>query len=631
MCGINGILSFSSNLDLKKCIDGMNTSLNHRGPDDSGCWIDQNRNVALGQTRLSILDLSSSGHQPMVDEQIGNVITYNGEVFNYKSLNKNNLEGNKFKSNTDTETILKLYGKEGVKMLPKLNGMFAFAIWDETKECLILARDRSGKKPLYYSNSNGFFAFASELKALFTLPWISKELDEKVMYDFLTYNTVATPNTMFKGIYKMIPGNYMIIDKNGIKEYESFNDLKFEKLIFDSEKTLEDMIFNKLKESVELRMISDVPVGAFLSGGVDSSAIVALMRENTNNDIKTFTIGFENQPKYNELQFAELISKKYNTNHFIKTITQNDLLDFIPRVVEIYDEPQADTTAIPIYFISQLAKENNIKVVLNGDGPDELFSGYSNYSKFVKNYKYYNLASKAPSFIKKIVYNSVQNFRPDTPISEIFQRLYLGQELYWPGAGGMKESVKRKILSDKLISSIGSHSSHDYIIKIKEDFKKFQNGEEFDYINWLCYSGYKQAVIEKFLYRSDRLGMAHSIESRSPFLDQEMVRLALSIPGKYKIKNGENKYILKKSLERILPNEILYRKKMGFNLPIREWAGDTIGAYVNDNIIQFSKETGWFNPEMVKHQVKLLKDGNSAYTNSIWSLFFIMNWYKKWF
>lgn len=632
MCGINGIFKLSSsNLNLKDAVSAMNVQLAHRGPDDNGVWIDDNNTLALGQTRLSILDLSSAGHQPMHDNIAKNTIVYNGEVYNYKLLNNKFLTSETFDSHSDTETILKLYRKLGIDMLPHLNGMFAFALWDSSKEELILARDRSGKKPLYFTEMNGNFSFSSELKALFELPWIKKEIDEKVLYDFLTFNSVATPNTMFKGISKFKPGHYMVVTKTGIKTYESFNDLKHKDLEFSSEKELENMVFQKLEESVKLRMISDVPVGAFLSGGVDSSAIVALMRNNTPNEIKTFTIGFEDQPNYNELQYAEKISKRYNTNHFVKTVSPNDLLDFIPKITDIYDEPQADTTAIPIYFISELAKKENIKVVLNGDGPDELFSGYTNYERYAKTYQYYQFASKTPRFVKSLAHSIVDKIKPDSPLSEMTNRLYNQQDFYWPGAAGMKEGVKLNVLSNEFKESINGHSSYAYVKQLKDDYYKFLDGASFDYINWLCYSGYRHAVTERFLFRADRLGMANSIEARSPFLNHEMVQLALSIPGGYKIKNGVNKYILKKSLERILPNDILYRKKMGFNLPIREWAKESIYNGVKDNVAQFNKDTNLFNLEEVNSQLRLLKNGDNQYTNNIWTIYFLINWYKKWF
>ncbi|WP_111682126.1 asparagine synthase (glutamine-hydrolyzing) [Winogradskyella tangerina] len=630
MCGINGVFELSDNeIDLVGAISKMNTRLNHRGPDDSGLWLNEAKNLGIGQTRLSILDLSNAGHQPMIDHR--NTIVYNGEVFNYQFLNKSYLNDEKFFSTSDTETILKLYGKLGINAIEKLNGMFAFAIWDGVKEELILARDRSGKKPLYYTTMGGKFVFSSELKGIFELPWIKKELDEEALYDFLTFNNVLTPKTMFKDIHKFVPGHYMVVNKKGIKTYEPYQHLTQNSLEFSSEKELSDMVYSKLEESVASRMISDVPVGAFLSGGVDSSAIVALMRENTAHEIKTFTVGFEGQPDYNELTYAEQVSKMFNTNHFVKTVTPNDLLDFIPKITEIYDEPQADTTAIPIYFISKLAREENIKVVLNGDGPDELFSGYSSYERYVKLNKYFKIIEKAPHFFKEIIPMVTKMINKGAPMHEMANRLANNQDFYWPGAGGFKEGIKADLISDQFKTSIGNHSSYNYVKELKKDYEQFLNGNKFDYINWLSYSGYRNAITERFLFRADRLGMANSIEARSPFLNHEMVHLALAIPGEYKIKNGINKYILKKSLERILPHDILYRKKMGFCLPIKEWANETIYHTVKDNIKQFNNDTGFFNSKTVNEQLELLKQGKEEYTNNIWTIYFLMNWYKRWF
>ena len=358
MCGINGIFSLGDYpIDRAKIglnLEKMNSKLIHRGPDDNDIWLHERIPIGVAQSRLSILDLSSAGHQPMLDTTNRNLITYNGEIFNFRQLNKDYLRGEKFHSGTDTETILKMYRKFGLEMLTKLNGMFAFALWDEKKQELIIARDKSGKKPLYYTEQSGRFCFASELKALFELDWVNREIDEKVLYDFLTYDLVPPPNTMFKNIFKFKPGHFMRINTKGIIDYKPYFELKKKSLQFETESQLADLIFNQFDSSVKDRMISDVPVGAFLSGGVDSSAVVALMRKNTKQNIKTFTIGFEGQPNYDEVHHAEKVSKLFDTDHHVKIVKPQDLIEVLPTIVEIYDEPQADTTSIPIYFLSQL-------------------------------------------------------------------------------------------------------------------------------------------------------------------------------------------------------------------------------------------------------------------------------------
>ena len=638
MCGINGIIRFDSNpcesQRMLSHLQRMNNALSHRGPDDQDVWCHEHHMVGLGQTRLSILDLSSAGHQPMPDLLNGNMISYNGEIFNYRRLNDYYLKDEKFESGTDTETILKLYRKMGLEMVGKLNGMFAFCLWDEDKSELIIARDKSGKKPLYFTQQAGHFAFSSELKGLFELPFVKKELDNKVLYDFLTYNLVPPPNTMFKGVSKFKPGYYMRIGLKGIIEYKPYFELKKLPLDFENENHLADLVFNKFDESVRDRMISDVPVGAFLSGGVDSSAVVALMRKNTQQSIKTFTIGFEGQPNYDEVAYAGRVSKLFNTDHHVKMVKPQDLIDFLPTIVDIYDEPQADTTSIPIYFISQLAAEEGIKVVLNGDGADELFAGYSNYKRNLKLFPYFSLLSGIPNPLLKALYGIGAPLNNGHPAFDMLARLKEGQEFFWPGARSIKESDKKRKLDRGFLDSISPHSSYNYVESLLDDYSSFlgktTRTKVRDLVEWMSFSGFKHADIERFLYRSDRLGMAHSIESRSPFLNIDMVELGLSVPSEYKIKNGEAKYILKKAFERILPNEVLYRKKMGFVLPIREWGADTITGTIEDGLDSFISNYGIFEKEILKKEIQEFKNGNKNLTNTVWTTYFLMKWFNKW-
>jgi asparagine synthase (glutamine-hydrolysing) len=635
MCGINGIVSFKNKLsqdESYQILHSMNSCLLHRGPDDSGVWVHEHADVGLGQTRLSILDLSEAGHQPMHDTKTGNVITFNGEIFNFRDLNTEYFKQEKFISGTDTETILKLYRKFGLGMLNMLNGMFSLGLWDEQNQELILARDKSGKKPLYYTEQNGKFLFASELKAILGLPWVKKELDEKALYDFLTYNVVLPPYTMFKNIFKFDAGHYMRVNNKGILDYKPYYTLEKKTFEFENESQVTDAVYEALAKSVKYRMISDVPVGAFLSGGVDSSAVVALMRQNSEKQIKTFTIGFEGQPDYNEIKYAEGVANMFDTDHHVKMVKPDDLMEFLPKVVDIYDEPQADTTSIPIYFISELAKQQNIKVVLNGDGADELFAGYRNNLKYVNNYPYFKAFDQLPTFAKKMMANLISPFDNGNPVFEMMNRLTNGQEYYWPGAQSVKESSKKILLNTSFSEKLINHSSYWYVDYLKDKYKVFKNSAngEVDLIEWMSFSGFYHADMQRFLYRSDRLGMAHSIESRSPFLNIDVVELALSIPSSLKIKNNEPKYILKKSLERILPNDVLYRKKMGFCLPIREWASDTIVEYIENNYASFSSNYNIFNEETIKSQLSSLKAGNQNYTNNVWTIYFLMRWFNKW-
>lgn len=631
MCGINGIIDPFGTRDLFPLIKKMNTVLTHRGPDNEGVFCSDIDRLALGHTRLSILDLTESGHQPMISEENGNILVFNGEIFNYLELNLKYLSHAQFKSSSDTETILKLYNLLGPKFLEELDGMFSIAIWDKNNTELILARDLSGKKPLYFSDEGSRFSFSSELKGLFELPWIKRDINEKALYDFLTFNFVKTPESIFKGVNKFRAGHVMHVRNGKITKYEPFKTLKKKTIPSISYKHYENDLYDIIERSVRRRMISDVPVGAFLSGGVDSSAVVALMRKFSAQTIKTFTVKFSNQPAYNEDVFAGRVAKEFNTDHYVHEVTKSDTLDFIHNITSIYDEPQSDTTSIPIYFISKLAKESGVKVVLNGDGPDELFAGYDNFSRYNKLNKYYESTLRLPKPLRGLFRSTVNLYWPNSNLSEIGNRLYFGQDLMWPGSTGMKESFKKSLLSPSFIARLGQVNSYSIVEDVKLEFDSFNQGKSADYINWLCFAGYKQSIIERFLFRSDRLGMANSIEARSPFLSDEMVEFALSVPSEWKVRQGINKYIFKKSLERVLPNEILYRKKMGFNLPIREWASETICEFLLTEIDSFSKETGWVNSAAVKNQVEQLKRGNNQVVNNLWTLYFLINWYKKWF
>jgi len=631
MCGINGFMILGNHRPelASDLLNHMNQAIKHRGPDDSGTWIDENRGIALGHLRLSIIDLSPAGHQPMSDNS-GDQIVFNGEIYNYKELKKQLTDIN-FKSESDTEVLLHLYKKYGHKALNLLNGMFAFAFYDSTNEVLKLARDRAGKKPLYYTTTNGIFAFSSEIKALLTLPWIKPTPDNQAVYNFLTFNNLDAPETMFNGIQKLGPGECMTVSKSGIIEHYSYYDINYTDKRNLSESELADEVFNALDKSVDYRMIADVPVGAFLSGGVDSSAVVALMRKYSSNTIKTFSVGFDGQPDYDERIWADKISKMFHTEHYEKIVTKDDIEEFLPEIVNIFDEPMADATCIPIYFISQLARKHNTIVVQTGDGADELFAGYRGWKKYQTLYPWYNRISAMPEFARKAIASISAEKNEESPINEIIQRATQQQELFWGSAKAFKESTKKSFLEQSWIDKVPLPDSYQVIKKHRVKFDSIK--KKYPWLtdnDWMCYLGYTYVIPSKYLYRMDRIGMAHSIEIRNPFLDYNLVDLALSVPYSMKTKNGEPKYILKKSLERILPNEVLYRKKMGFCVPLREWAGDIMLNYVEREMNSFCSNTGIFKKEGLQKHVREIRNGNQQYTNNLWTVYFMMQWFKKW-
>ncbi|CAN5570782.1 asparagine synthase (glutamine-hydrolyzing) [soil metagenome] len=631
MCGINGIMSLGGRLPAEgdQLIANMNRCIQHRGPDDTGIWSDTAAGIWLGHQRLSIIDLSAAGHQPMLNDQ-GNAIVFNGEIYNYEAL-KPQLKDYRFRSESDTEVLLELYSRKGHQTLSALNGMFAFAFWDKKKEELLIAKDRAGKKPLYYCIQNGFFAFSSEIKSLLSLPWIKPQLDDEALYHFLTFNQLSAPQTMFTGIKKLEPGFTLTINRNGIKEHQQYWEVNYTDYRKHTAADLEEKVFEALQKAVDYRMVADVPVGAFLSGGVDSSAVVALMRQKTSQTIKTYSIGFEGQSAYDELAFAQKVAKRYNTDHHEKIVKAIDIAEFLPHIVDIFDEPMADSTCIPIYFIAQLARKEGTIVVQTGDGADELFAGYRSWMKYYKNYPLYHQYLKLPSFLRKAIANFAGGESEESAFKEMLQRAAHQEEFFWGGARAFREHTKRSFLSPQWAEKMKDVNSYTVISNLRNDFNLLQKKSPWlGDLDWMCYLGFKQQIPWKYLYRMDKLGMANSIEIRSPFLDYELVNLALSIPPEMKIKDGEPKAILKKSLERILPNEILYRKKMGFNVPIREWAGDIMLDYVDANLHSFCSNSGIFDEAALKKQVQEIRKGNIQYTNNLWTVYFLMTWCKRW-
>lgn len=634
MCGINGFLSFGNSIDNGKAfVDGMNTCISHRGPDDKGYWATEDRKLHFGHLRLSIIDLSPAGHQPMITAT-GTAIVFNGEIYNFNELREKYFKGLNFNSTSDTEILLLLYEKFGESCVDFLNGMFAFAIWNSQKKELFIARDRSGKKPFYYSFSNGKFSFSSELKALLTLPWIDRKLDDQSLYHFLTFNMLAPPQTMFEGINKLAAGHTLTISQDGSHRSREFWEVHYDSSISTmDESELVDLVNSSLKKAVDYRMVSDVPVGAFLSGGVDSSAIVALMSQKTNIPINTFSVGFDGQQNYDERYYAAKVAAMFKTNHEEIIVTANDIEQFLPKVVDIFDEPLADETCIPIYFLSQKARSSGSIVVMTGDGSDELFAGYRNWKKYIRMAPWYENYSKMPMAVRQLILSGGKLLKPNSNVVEMLSRSAKGQDFFWLGARSFKEATKSKFLNDGFRNNLIEKDSYSVIAEYKKSYEKARlaSGRKFNYTDWMCYLGFKYIVPNYYLSRMDRLGMANSIEIRSPFLDYEFVNMALSISSKHKLVHDEPKYILKKSLEKILPAEILYRKKMGFCVPIREWSGEIMIDYIDKNLKVFCEMHPQFRYSELNNLLQQLKSGKETSVNKLWTMYFLIAWFKRWF
>jgi len=566
----------------------MQKSLTHRGPDGSGIWKSDKYQVGFAHRRLSILDLSLAGKQPMTNTEETVIVCFNGEIYNYQALRQQlKTLGHTFKSRTDTETLIHGYEEWGINFIKKLEGMFAFSLFDTKKQELFLVRDRIGIKPLYFSTQAGYLSFASEIKALWQVPWIKKTVSEIAYHHYLTFMVTPAPYTIFKEVYKLPAGFYAKVDaKKSLSFHEWYTPItqlsRQEKKQFDNENFCIENIRRLLKESTKKRMISDVPFGAFLSGGIDSSLNVALMAQEIGK-VKTFTVAFSDGPESNELEWARLVAKKFDTDHHEIIISEKEAFEFYDKMVYHLDEPLADCVCIPFYHVAKLAKDNGVTVVQVGEGSDELFFGYNLYAQYHKIYnRFWRPTTYMPVISKDLTYKAAKKFlSKKTHLVDILHNWSHDRHLFWGGAIAFHEQEKLKNFA------LNQHDPHDMIVKkiysglqqipdshtiVDYHTKKLKALDRCpSFIKQITYLELKQRLPELLLMRADKMAMAASVESRVPFLDHKLVEFALNIPDHLKFKNNTTKYILKKACEGIIPHEIIYRKKVGFAAPIVRW------------------------------------------------------------
>lgn len=630
MCGIVGIaygITTNRIVDDRSVIR-MADKISHRGPDDAGIYISEDKKIGLGFRRLSIVDLSYAGHQPMIDECEKYCMVFNGEIYNYKEI-KNELlnKGHKFRSNTDTEVILNGYIEYGINIVSKLNGMFAIALWDKEKQILYLVRDRLGIKPLYFYYKNSSIIFASEIKSILEVINDKPQLNHQAFSDYLTYLSSPPGITLFNGINKMMPG--YIIEYNvridTMQQYQYWNlqaiSVENEDTIF-SEEDYTNEIRSLLKESIQMQMMADVPFGVLLSGGIDSSLNVALMSQVLNQPVQTFSIGTNFGAKFNEFQYARQVAQLYRTNHHEILMDESDALNCMDSLVWHLDEPNADPVCLPLYHLSRFVRQSGTIVVQVGEGSDELFSGYQHY---IREYNYYKKFYKIiPSVISKGIYKGSNRLLKYHPITEYFRRLAYRDGSF---SGGASTAGFTEHLKQAMNLSFNTYSSSKIGIEYMNEAKE----KNFDYLNRMIYFEIKNRLAELLLMRVDKMSMAHSIEARVPFLDHRLVELAMRIPEKLKIKNNVPKYILKKSCEGILPDSIIYRKKQGFAAPISIWMKDgKLGKYAVSSIIEsklISQKI--ISRDFVENLHYRHCKGYEDHSGRLWSLLMVVLWIKK--
>jgi len=617
MCGIAGKIYFDTNCEINSNeLKKMTDVIYHRGPDDEGHFIE--KNIGLGFRRLSIIDLLT-GHQPMSDISDRYYITFNGEVYNYQEKRSDlKKKGYIFRTNADTEVILNLYAEYKEKCLEHLRGMFAFVIWDRKEKVLFGARDRIGIKPFNYYLDNDKFIWGSEIKSILIDKSIDRSLCINALDYYFAYGYTPKEQSIYKRINKLKPGHYFILNPQASRKFvvQNYWEIDFNPDYSKSENYWKEEIYNLLNESVKLRMRSDVPLGAFLSGGIDSSIIVALMAKNSNQAINTFSIGFKEE-KFNELKFARQVAEKYQTNHH-EFLVEPESIELLSHLVKAYDEPFADSSAIPTYYVSKYTREH-VTVALSGDGGDELFAGYHSYPKMfsLKNAFYNN------SFLSRAVYNPINKLIPDYFFGKGFS-YYLSKNkdmvhayfCFW------KDYERRKIFNNTVNIQIEKNISEKY----KEAILYNINGDFVSKMQGLDMQTY---MVDDILTKVDRSSMQNSLEVRVPILDHKFAELCFRIPWEYKLKKNSKKYIFKETFKHILPQDILHHKKQGFAMPLSTWFKYDLKEYAYDTLLKSNQLQEYLNMNQIKHILDYHQKGMRDYSLKIWSLLFFNEWLNQ--
>lgn len=637
MCGIAGLVDFNQNKSTDyNLLKKMSDVIIHRGPDSEGAWISENNKCGLAFRRLAIIDLSQSGNQPMHTNDGRYHIVFNGEIYNHNQLRTEfESDGKVYNSKTDTETILYGYEKYGSNFLDKMLGMWAIALWDEHSQELFLARDRIGIKPLYYYYKDGIFIFASEIKSILCHPNVRKEPELQQIPIYLNYTMSSDSQSLFKNIHKLPAGNFLKLSSKGdVVIYNYWSPLRnFAGYTELNKKEIEEHTINLLRDSINARMMSDVPFGVFLSGGIDSSLNVALMSELMNRPVDTFTVGFKELQKYNELEYASKVSKLFKTNHHEILIDDNDALPVLDELAWHEDEPNGDPVCIPLYFLSKLTKQSGTTVIQVGEGSDEQFVGYD-WMKREYNFhnSFWKLYNNLPDFMKKIkssVAISLLKTQGRYDIGEYFRRAAANEELYWSGVSKISPLLQEDLFTKEHYHLSGnSWQFAKYMHKLVDDDYK-----DADYLQRMIFLEFQHRLAELLLMRVDKVTMAHSLEARVPFLDHRFVEFTMSIPPHLRLPDsGLTKSILKKAVEGILPNEIIYRKKQGFAAPVKEWLRTSWYDYSLETVVKSPMiRDGIFNPAIIRNLFKMHKDGSRDYKNELFLLLMLSVWYKKFF
>jgi len=636
MCGILGAYYFGTNtVPLSEdLMTRMRDTLRHRGPDDAGTWIHHGGRIALAHRRLSIIDLTPDGHQPMPNEAESVWVTFNGEIYNHIDLRGGLAEReHRFRSRSDTEVILHLYEEVGKRCVEYLDGMFAFGLWDEPNQRLVLARDRLGVKPLYYTRQHGMFLFASEIKALLMHPLVERDLDTDALFHYLTFKAVPAPLTMFARIRKLPAGHILTCDREGNVSIESYWDpvSTSRPLRQIAPATAISRVRELLTDSVTKRMISDVPTGVFLSGGLDSSAIVALAAPHSSKPLNTFSIGIKDLEGYNELDYARQVAMHFGTNHHELLIGRAELEDYFPQLIHHQDEPLADPVCVPLFYLSTLARETGVFVVQVGEGSDEQFLGYDTRIDFLRGYqRKWGRLRRLPRFVPHGLSLAARAFHTLTGRGDKYRmalrRLLSGDELFW-GSVGFHESDKRRLLTSTFPTPFMTSQAilNETTRSLTDIWPKADIAAHVSYVD------IKMRLAELLLMRVDKVTMSVGVEAREPFLDYRLVEYLMSLPIETKLPAWTPKYLLKQAMTGILPDNIINRPKQPFAAPINAWLHGGLEGFIRKGLLESKlRERNLFDytfvEEMLGQHLTRRKDRGVE----LWTLMNVSAWYDYW-
>ncbi len=666
MCGIAGILAFSSSAHVEQDeLMRLNSAMPHRGPDGSGTWLSDTRKVGLSHLRLAIVDLSTDAAQPMRDSDSTVWLTYNGEIYNHLDLRRElELAGHTFRTDhSDSEVLIHGYKEWGIaRLVEKFIGMFAFAIWDARKKRLTIVRDRVGIKPVYFTRAGGRFIFGSEIKALMTVGDVPREVNGTAIAHYLSFMVSPAPLTMFRGVFKLPAGHIMEIEADGSARARRYWDALPGKSGIDEEarglsgKAATDYyskeILRRLEVAIERRMMSDVPFGVFLSGGIDSSANVALMSRIANQPVKTFTVGFSDHTHLNELEYADKVAKEFQTDHHEIRVDGADMRGYLNDLIISQDEPISDWVCVPLYFVSKLAKDNGVTVVQVGEGSDEQFAGYDSYMKYLKLHdRMGSGALKSLVGAASPILGALARAMPGRrsvfeQAYEISRRINLGHELFYGGSNAFWAVHVEKYLNTSAISpdprdidtgvegleldGAESGDSGNIIDTIAQAVTN--TNASADTLTKMIHAEFRLRLPELLLMRVDKITMSTSLEARVPFLDHELVDLTMDIPRELKVDGYKTKHLLKQALRGVIPDEIIDRKKMGFAAPAAEWLREDFGIVAESMVLgsPLAANNGPLNATAIRRAFDDHRSGRQNNALHLWVLLNLTAWHDHW-